>query len=80
LEISLETVATHFRSLQSDKAKAVKGIEKMKDQYNAEIAKMGQAYSKLEQYIQRIDVLKGQYVESLGRERLQKATALKLQN
>lgn len=52
----------------------------MKDQYNAEIAKMGQAYSKLEQYIQRIDVLKGQYVESLGRERLQKATALKLQN
>ena len=52
----------------------------MKDQYNAEIAKMGQAYSKLEQYILRIDVLKGQYVESLGRERLQKATALKFQN
>ncbi len=41
---------------------------------------MGQAYEKLEQYIQRIDILKGQYVESLGRERVSKANALKLQN
>ena len=52
----------------------------MKSQYNTEITKMSQAYEKLEQYIQRIDILKGQYVESLGREKLSKATALKLQN
>ena len=30
LEVSLETVATHYRAVQSDKAKAIKGIEKMK--------------------------------------------------
>jgi len=40
LEISLETVATHFRAVVSDKALAIKGIEKMKAQYNLEVNKM----------------------------------------
>lgn len=58
LEISLESVATHFRAVVSDKALAIKGIEKMKSQYNLEVNKMSQAYTKLEQYIQKIDQLK----------------------